>query len=116
MTTTSTGMIRVSSPDVPVQTRLDETADFEVDDRVKNVNPEAGLQQEEEPDFCRQGCVKEDGYVTGPSETHTGKSFWNRQVHRIADSYSRKLTRNTDGSHSMYTGTWSGTVSASYKF
>ncbi|KAI8507846.1 hypothetical protein Bbelb_140860 [Branchiostoma belcheri] len=25
-----------------------------------DVNPETGLQQEEEPDFCRQGCVKED--------------------------------------------------------
>ncbi|KAI8519852.1 hypothetical protein Bbelb_031090 [Branchiostoma belcheri] len=41
--------------------RLDETADFEVEDRVKNADPETGLQQEEEPDFCRQGCVKEDG-------------------------------------------------------
>ncbi|KAI8521821.1 hypothetical protein Bbelb_015750 [Branchiostoma belcheri] len=28
-----------------------------------NVDPETGLQQEEEPDFCRQGCVKEDGEV-----------------------------------------------------
>ncbi|KAI8520673.1 hypothetical protein Bbelb_004270 [Branchiostoma belcheri] len=29
--------------------------------RLSNVDPETGLQQEEEPDFCRQGCVKEDG-------------------------------------------------------
>ncbi|KAI8505962.1 hypothetical protein Bbelb_163150 [Branchiostoma belcheri] len=27
-----------------------------------NADPETGLQQEEEPDFCRQGCVKEDGF------------------------------------------------------
>ncbi|KAI8520650.1 hypothetical protein Bbelb_004040 [Branchiostoma belcheri] len=27
----------------------------------KDADPETGLQQEEEPDFCRQGCVKEDG-------------------------------------------------------
>ncbi|XP_078703244.1 uncharacterized protein LOC144928566 isoform X2 [Branchiostoma floridae x Branchiostoma belcheri] len=26
-----------------------------------HVDPETGLQQEEEPDFYRQGCVKEDG-------------------------------------------------------
>ncbi|KAI8515882.1 hypothetical protein Bbelb_066950 [Branchiostoma belcheri] len=26
-----------------------------------NADPETGLQQEEEPDFYRQGCVKEDG-------------------------------------------------------
>ncbi|KAI8488447.1 Platelet-activating factor acetylhydrolase, partial [Branchiostoma belcheri] len=26
-----------------------------------NADPETGLQQEEEPHFCRQGCVKEDG-------------------------------------------------------
>ncbi|KAI8515933.1 hypothetical protein Bbelb_067460 [Branchiostoma belcheri] len=28
---------------------------------LDHANPETGLQQEEEPDFCRQGCVKEDG-------------------------------------------------------
>ncbi|KAI8502206.1 hypothetical protein Bbelb_197940 [Branchiostoma belcheri] len=28
---------------------------------VVNADPETGVQQEEEPDFCRQGCVKEDG-------------------------------------------------------
>ncbi|KAI8507829.1 hypothetical protein Bbelb_140690 [Branchiostoma belcheri] len=39
--------------------KLDETADFE--DRVMNADPETGLQQEEEPDFCRLGCVKENG-------------------------------------------------------
>ncbi|KAI8506132.1 hypothetical protein Bbelb_164850 [Branchiostoma belcheri] len=27
------------------------------------VDPKTGLQQEEEPDFCRQGCMKEDGEV-----------------------------------------------------
>ncbi|KAI8501071.1 hypothetical protein Bbelb_211660 [Branchiostoma belcheri] len=26
-----------------------------------DADPETGLQQEEEPDFCRQGCMKEDG-------------------------------------------------------
>ncbi|KAI8518984.1 hypothetical protein Bbelb_022410 [Branchiostoma belcheri] len=26
-----------------------------------HADPETGQQQEEEPDFCRQGCVKEDG-------------------------------------------------------
>ncbi|KAI8519872.1 hypothetical protein Bbelb_031290 [Branchiostoma belcheri] len=90
--------------------RLDKTADFEVEDRVKSLysgirsqafttcistedsdlyfpdlyeesaenggsdnedglhmreatyaDPETGLQQEEEPDFCRQGYMKEDG-------------------------------------------------------
>ncbi|KAI8509331.1 hypothetical protein Bbelb_131790 [Branchiostoma belcheri] len=30
---------------------------------VTYADPETGLQQEEEPDFCRQGCVKEDGEV-----------------------------------------------------
>ncbi|KAI8496268.1 hypothetical protein Bbelb_261090 [Branchiostoma belcheri] len=27
------------------------------------VNPKTGLQHEEEPDFCRQGCMKENGEV-----------------------------------------------------
>ncbi|KAI8502175.1 hypothetical protein Bbelb_197630 [Branchiostoma belcheri] len=28
---------------------------------LDHADPETGLQQEEEPDFCRQDCVKEDG-------------------------------------------------------
>ncbi|KAI8521922.1 hypothetical protein Bbelb_016760 [Branchiostoma belcheri] len=32
-----------------------------VTDQPTNADLETGLQQEEEPDFCRQGCVKEDG-------------------------------------------------------
>ncbi|KAI8501153.1 hypothetical protein Bbelb_212480, partial [Branchiostoma belcheri] len=31
--------------------------------RFGDADPETGLQQEEEPDFCRQGCMKEDGEV-----------------------------------------------------
>ncbi|KAI8505905.1 hypothetical protein Bbelb_162580 [Branchiostoma belcheri] len=31
--------------------------------REDNADHETGLQQEEEPDLCRQGCMKEDGEV-----------------------------------------------------
>ncbi|KAI8521857.1 hypothetical protein Bbelb_016110 [Branchiostoma belcheri] len=45
------------------QRRLDQawTWTFEDPRRISDVDRETGLQQEEEPDFCRQGCVKEDG-------------------------------------------------------
>ncbi|KAI8483757.1 hypothetical protein Bbelb_385490 [Branchiostoma belcheri] len=35
--------------------------DLKTEDDFSDADPETGLQQEEEPDFCRQGCVKEDG-------------------------------------------------------
>ncbi|KAI8521844.1 hypothetical protein Bbelb_015980 [Branchiostoma belcheri] len=39
----------------------DQTWTFEDRRRISDADPETGLQQEEEPDICRQGCVKEDG-------------------------------------------------------
>ncbi|KAI8508684.1 hypothetical protein Bbelb_137830 [Branchiostoma belcheri] len=86
------GIIRVSSPDVPVQTRLDETADFEVEDRVKSLNryePGDRTEQKEEPDFYWQIFVKEDG------ETGTQILLECDPVHRS--------NRNTD--RSSRTGT-----------
>ncbi|KAI8514883.1 hypothetical protein Bbelb_074740 [Branchiostoma belcheri] len=45
--------VRVRATFVPRTCRTEEA-------RV-NADPETGQQQEEEPDFCRQGCVKENG-------------------------------------------------------
>ncbi|KAI8518106.1 hypothetical protein Bbelb_041230 [Branchiostoma belcheri] len=52
--------------------RLDETADFEVEDRVKTLyrcKPGDRTEWKEEPDFYWQSCVKEDGEVTSTAGT-----------------------------------------------
>ncbi|KAI8519976.1 hypothetical protein Bbelb_032330 [Branchiostoma belcheri] len=53
--TESTDVGTVLEVRFPTAVRLEKTP--------RHVNPETGLQQEEEPDFCRQGCGKEDGEV-----------------------------------------------------
>ncbi|KAI8506159.1 hypothetical protein Bbelb_165120 [Branchiostoma belcheri] len=54
-------IVRVGCPvwEKPVDLKMQK--EMKTVGTVVNADPETRLQQEEEPDFCRQDCVKEDG-------------------------------------------------------